>query len=102
MVFDFVLAYNALFIVGAGTLFATLGLFLRTGPSATSDRDNLVYADGFQGASIATLVVVALMVYHIEDPRAVAVLKEQASVISTFLILGSIQFADRWRRSLKQ
>lgn len=102
MVFDFVLANNTILIIGAGALFAALGLIFRTGPSAKSDRDNLVYADGFQGVSIATLVVVSVMVYHVDDGRAVAVLKEQASVISTFLILGSIQFADRWMRSLKQ
>ncbi len=102
MFFELVLHYNVLIIIGCGALFAGMGLFLRSGPSGVVDRDNLVYADGFQGVSIATLFVVAIMVYDIDDTRAVAVLKEQASVISTFSLLGCIQFADRCRRSLRQ
>jgi hypothetical protein len=102
MLFETVLEYNVLLIIGSGGLFAGTGLFFRSGPSASTDRDNLVYADGFQGASIATLFVVAVMVYYIGDPRAVSVLKEQANIISTFSLLGCIQFADRFRRSLKQ
>lgn len=102
MFFELILKINVLLIVGSGAVFALIGLIMRSGPSAKTDRDNLVYADGFQGVSIATLFVVAVMVYYIEDPRAVGVLKEQASVISTFSLLGCLQFADRFRRSLKQ
>lgn len=102
MFFEFLLKNNVLLIIGCGALFAAMGLFMRNSPAAKKDRDNLVYSDGFQGVSIATLFIVAIMIYYIDDPRAVALLKEQASVISTFLLLGCIQFVDRFRRSLKQ
>jgi hypothetical protein len=74
VLFQFVLANNALLIIGTGTGFALIGLFFRSGRSGRTDRDNLVYADGFQGASIATLFVVAIMVYYIDDQRSVPVL----------------------------
>lgn len=102
MLFEFVLRNNVLLIIGCGVACAAAGLFFRSGPSATKDRDNLVYADGFQGVTIATLLLVATMIYYIDDPRAVLVLREQASVISTFAILGVLQLGDRFRRSLRE
>ena len=99
--FDIVLKYNVLMGILFGFVFAVVGMVVRTGPGAAADRDNLVLADGFQGLTIATLVVIATMVYYIDDARAVVVLREQASVISTFSILGSLQQLDRFRRSLK-
>ena len=99
--FDIMLRYNVLMGILFGFAFAVTGMVLRTGKAGERDRDNLVLADGFQGLTIATLIVVATMVYYIDDPRAVVVLREQASVISTFSILGSLQQLDRFRRSLK-
>ena len=100
--FELALKFNLALIIGTGVTFALLGLFLRTGRSGRIDRDNLVYSDGFQGMSIATLFLVAIVVYYIDDPRAVQVLREQASIVSTFSLLGCIQFGDRFRRSLRQ
>jgi hypothetical protein len=97
-----VIRFNFWLVVGFGGLFAVVGLFFRSGPSATADRDNLVYADGFQGATIGTLIVVAVAVNYIDDLRSVALLKEQASLIAIYAILGCLQQADRFRRSLKQ
>lgn len=79
-----------------------IGLFFRSGPSAAADRDNLVFTDGFQGATVATLVVVAIAVYNIKNPDAASLLKEQASLITIYAILGSMQQIDRFRRSLRQ
>ena len=100
--FELALKYNLAFISGTGTMFSLMGLFLRTGRSGKVDRDNLVYSDGFQGVSIASLFLVAIVVYYLDDPRAVQVLREQASIVATFSLLGCLQFADRFRRSLKQ
>lgn len=102
MLFEAAIHYNVGMIIGCGALFAAVGLLFRRGPSARADRDNLVYADGFQGATVATLVVVAVSIAYIEDPRAVDLLKEQASLISIYAILGSLQQVDRFRRSLSQ
>lgn len=102
MLLDIVIQYNLGLIVGFGILFALIGLVFRTGPSGKADRDNLVYADGLQGVTVATLVVVAIMVIYISDERAVSVLREQAGTLATFSVLGSLQAADRFRRSLSQ
>ena len=102
MLLDAVIDYNLGLIIGLGLVFALIGLFFRTGPSGKQDRDNLVYADGLQGVTVATLIVVAVMVISIGDQRAVGVLREQAGTLSTFSFLGAIQAVDRFRRSLKQ
>lgn len=102
MLLDAVINYNLVLIISLGIVFALIGLFFRTGPSGRRDRDNLVYADGLQGVTVATLFVVAVMVIYIKDERAVAVLREQAGTLSTFSFLGAIQAIDRFRRSLRQ
>ena len=102
MLFEAAVKYNALLIVLCGAIFAAIGLFFRRTPAATADRDNLVYADGFQGATVGTLIVVAVVVYYIEDPRSILLLKEQASLIAIYSILGCMQQVDRFRRSLRQ
>ncbi len=102
MLLDAIIHFNVLTILGSGAAFAAVGLVFRRGPSATRDRDNLVYSDGFQGATVATLIVVATAVYYIEDPRTGPLLREQASLITLYCILGCMQQVDRFRRSLKQ
>ena len=78
------------------------GMLLRKGPSGQSDRDNLIFADGLQGVTFASLIVVAFMVHFIDSPKAVAILKEQSILVSIFALLGGIQMLDRFRRSLTQ
>lgn len=101
MLLNAVLTCNLGLIIGFGVVFALVGLVFRTGPSGKADRDNLVYADGLQGVTVATLFVVATMIIYIADQRAVSVLREQAGTLSTFSLLGAIQVVDRFRRSLK-
>ena len=52
MLLELAIRFNWLLIVGLGAIFALVGLLFRRGPSGKSDRDNLVYADGFQGATV--------------------------------------------------
>lgn len=103
MLFDAVVKYNLVLIVLCGAVFAATGLFFRrSSPASRADRDNLVYADGFQGATVGTLVVIAIVVSYIEEPRSILLLKEQASLITVYSILGCMQQIDRFRRSLRQ
>ena len=111
---EFAMLHSFGFIVSFGLLFAVIGMMFRNRPAHGSgrfgryderqfvhpDRDNLVYADGFQGATIATFLVVALTVYYIEDPRLFEILKGQASLVALYALLGCLQSADRFRRSL--
>jgi drug/metabolite transporter (DMT)-like permease len=92
MLFEFILNHNVPLITGCGICFPVAGLYFRTGGDGVQNRESLVYADGFQGASIATLVFVAVMIFGIDDVRAIRALKEQASTVALFSILGSIQF----------
>lgn len=64
MLLDLIIGYNLVLIIGCAILFALIGLIFRTGPSGKIDRDNLVYADGLQGLTVATLFVVAIMVIY--------------------------------------
>ena len=98
MLVDFVVKWGGLAIIGFAAAFALAGLFIRKSPESARDRDNLVYADGFQGATIATLIVVAVVVYYIDDPRTAPMLKEQASLVAVYSVLGVLQQADRFRR----
>ena len=100
--FELALKFNVVLIAGMAVMFSSIGLLFRTSKAGKIDRDNLVYSDGFQGASIASLFLIAVVVYYIEDPKSVQVLKEQASLVVTFSLLGCIQFGDRFRRSLRQ
>ena len=99
MLLEVIIRFNVILIIGFGALFAAIGLLFRRGPTAHSDRDNLVYADGFQGATVGTLIVVAISVYYIDDVRATKLLQDQASLIAIYSILGCMQQVDRFRRS---
>ena len=98
MLVDFVVKWGGLAIIEFAMAFALAGLFIRNSPGSAGDRE--VYADGFQGATIATLIVVAIVVYYIDDPRTAPLLKEQASLAAVYSVLGVLQQADRFRRSL--
>ena len=88
---EFVLVNNVVFIVVMGLIFALMGMSFRKGEAAKADRDNLIFADGFQGATIATLFVVAVTTYYIDDARSVQALKGQASLVALYAILGCLQ-----------
>jgi hypothetical protein len=98
--FQFVLENNISLTVIIGTLFAVIGLIFRNESQFEHSRD-MIYADGFQGASIATLLYVAVIVFHIENPLAVKALKEQANTVALFSVLGCLHFVVQFRRSLK-
>jgi hypothetical protein len=95
--FEFLVKFNAPIGVCIGCMFAIIGLLLR---KHVTDRDNFVFADGFQGLTVASLLIVAIMVYYIEDVKAVAVLKEQAGLVILLMLLSALQLTDRFRRSL--
>jgi hypothetical protein len=99
---EFILVNNVALVVVCGVILAVTGMLFRKAASAATDRDNLIFADGFQGATIATLFVVAVTIYYIEDERSIRVLKGQASLVALYAILGCLQSIDRFRRSLGQ
>ncbi len=101
MILEFVAKYNGTLILVSGVLCAAVGMIYRRGPSGRKSRDYLVFSDGFLGATVASLLVVAFCINHLEEPSAIVLLKEQANLIAIYSVLGSIQQIDWFGRSLR-
>jgi hypothetical protein len=95
--FEFAVSHANVIIIVSGLLFALIGLIY----GKRSGRfDNYWIADGYQGASVASLILIAIFFYNIDNPKSLTILKEQIAFVSLNCFLLGFQCTLQFWRSL--